>query len=127
MEKTWFLLVLLLIQMFPTKGSYSSVAVVAGAGGGGFGVGGGGGFGVGGGGWWWRWRRFWVGGGTPNANTPDSSLTVAYKALQVWKSAITSDPLKILDTWVGTNVCSYKGVFCANPRDGSQQPLLWQA
>ncbi|GMP69192.1 hypothetical protein CsSME_00028540 [Camellia sinensis var. sinensis] len=32
---------------------------------------------------------------------------------------MTDDPLGILSTWVGSNVCSYKGVFCANPQDDS--------
>ncbi|RVW38252.1 Leucine-rich repeat extensin-like protein 4 [Vitis vinifera] len=32
------------------------------------------------------------------------------------------DPLKVLRTWVGSNVCAYRGVFCADPEeDGSGQ------
>nr|XP_029143258.1 leucine-rich repeat extensin-like protein 4 [Arachis hypogaea] len=42
----------------------------------------------------------------------ESNLDGAYTALQAWKSAITDDPKKNLGTWVGPNVCSYKGVFC---------------
>ncbi|KAF2285180.1 hypothetical protein GH714_038968 [Hevea brasiliensis] len=64
----------------------------------------------------------WIGGGIndpPPSGSSYSNLNSAYTALQSWKSAITDDPLKILDTWVGTDVCSYKGVFCAVPRDMS--------
>ncbi|XP_058070436.1 leucine-rich repeat extensin-like protein 4 [Magnolia sinica] len=43
----------------------------------------------------------------------NSKLYNAHTALQAWKSSITSDPSKILDTWVGPNVCDYKGVFCS--------------
>ncbi|GJR06071.1 leucine-rich repeat extensin-like protein 4 [Tanacetum coccineum] len=42
------------------------------------------------------------------------SLNNAYIALQAWKSAITDDPKGILNSWVGPNVCDYKGVFCTN-------------
>ncbi|POO00572.1 LRR domain containing protein [Trema orientale] len=62
----------------------------------------------------------WVGGGTngetPSGSSSASSLERAYTALQAWKSAITDDPSGVLKSWVGTDVCSYKGVFCADPR-----------
>ncbi|CAK9328271.1 unnamed protein product [Citrullus colocynthis] len=77
---------------------------------GGIGVGvtiGGGGSGGGGSG-------VWIGG---NNGSPTPRLNRAYVALQAWKSAITSDPLGILSSWVGPNVCSYKGVFCAQVED----------
>ncbi|XP_058722342.1 leucine-rich repeat extensin-like protein 6 [Vicia villosa] len=69
----------------------------------------------------------WVGGGA-NSNqnqnpkayeSPISKKDSAFSALQAWKSAITDDPLKILESWVGSNVCSYKGIFCANPENGN--------
>lgn len=108
MEKSWVLAFLLLILHLGTTKAAT------------FGVGGGIGVGVGvgndGGG------VVWIGGGINNS--PKSSygssvpnLDSAYTALQAWKSAITDDPLKILDSWVGSNVCSYKGVFCASPQD----------
>ncbi|KGN66193.1 leucine-rich repeat extensin-like protein 4 [Cucumis sativus] len=56
----------------------------------------------------------WIGG---NNGSPTPRLNRAYTALQSWKSAITSDPLGILTTWVGPNVCSYRGVFCAQVQD----------
>ncbi|XP_061371271.1 leucine-rich repeat extensin-like protein 6 [Gastrolobium bilobum] len=102
MDKSWILAFLLLIlHLRRTRAA--------------FGVGGGIGVGVGGGG------VVWVGGGINSPESPGSSvpkLDGAYTALQAWKSAITDDPVKILDSWVGSNVCSYKGVFCDNRQDG---------
>lgn len=61
----------------------------------------------------------WIGGngGRTPSGSPTPRLNRAYTALQAWKSAITSDPLGILTSWVGPNVCSYKGVFCAQVED----------
>ncbi|XP_023547250.1 leucine-rich repeat extensin-like protein 7 isoform X2 [Cucurbita pepo subsp. pepo] len=83
-----------------------------------FGFGGGGGGGGGG---------IWVGGGgnTPNPTptpTPNpllgTQLNRAYSVLQTWKSAISDDPTGILTTWVGSDVCSYQGIFCTNHSSG---------
>ena len=41
----------------------------------------------------------------------------AYIALQSWKNAIYSDPLNMLENWVGSDVCSYNGVFCTEALD----------
>ncbi|KAH0449150.1 hypothetical protein IEQ34_022950 [Dendrobium chrysotoxum] len=49
----------------------------------------------------------------PSLTFPNSHLRNAYIALQAWKQAIVSDPLNLTGTWVGSNVCGYKGVFCA--------------
>ncbi|XXG64318.1 hypothetical protein AAC387_Pa05g2303 [Persea americana] len=70
-----------------------------------------------------------VGGGTTTTiPTPFGSsnpkLSNAYTALQAWKSAITGDPSGILKTWVGTNVCAYGGVFCAEAQDMSTELLV---
>ncbi|KAK4840042.1 hypothetical protein QYF36_026844 [Acer negundo] len=109
MGKSWFL-AFLLLHIIPTE------ADLAVSGGVGIGIGNGGGGGGGGGG------GVWIGGGINSPTTPSGSsvskLNSAYSALQAWKSAITDDPLKILDTWVGTDVCSYKGVFCSDPQSG---------
>ncbi|PSS20833.1 Leucine-rich repeat extensin-like protein [Actinidia chinensis var. chinensis] len=51
-----------------------------------------------------------------------SQLNNAYLALQKWKSSITEDPSGILNTWVGSNVCSYKGVFCTDSQDELGDP-----
>ncbi|KAK8698963.1 hypothetical protein V6N13_115063 [Hibiscus sabdariffa] len=44
-------------------------------------------------------------------------LRRAYIALQAWKKAIYSDPLNTTSNWFGSNVCNYKGVFCAQALD----------
>ncbi|KAK7832504.1 leucine-rich repeat extensin-like protein 2 [Quercus suber] len=49
----------------------------------------------------------------PNLRFENPSLRQAYIALQAWKSAIYSDPLNFTANWVGSKVCSYKGVYCA--------------
>jgi hypothetical protein len=117
MEKGWLLAVLIL-QIILTEAAFSvggGVGIGVGIGNVG-GGGGGGGDAPGGGG-------VWIGGGI-NGPAPSGSgssvpkLQRAYAALQAWKSAITEDPLGILDTWVGSDVCSYKGVFCADSQDG---------
>ncbi|KAH6779047.1 Leucine-rich repeat family protein [Perilla frutescens var. hirtella] len=79
--------------------------------------GGGAGIGIGGG-------SVWIGGGiTPPSSTPSSSNTNrAYIALQAWKSAITDDPKGITSSWVGFDVCSYKGVFCSETKDFMGNP-----
>ncbi|RVX11068.1 Leucine-rich repeat extensin-like protein 4 [Vitis vinifera] len=43
----------------------------------------------------------------------------AYIALQAWKQAILSDPLNLTLNWVGSNVCNYTGVYCAQAPDNS--------
>ncbi|GFY89636.1 leucine-rich repeat (LRR) family protein [Actinidia rufa] len=47
----------------------------------------------------------------------NSRLKRAYKALQAWKKAIFSDPFNLTANWVGPDVCSYGGVFCAPALD----------
>ncbi|KAL4332264.1 hypothetical protein GQ457_07G017700 [Hibiscus cannabinus] len=44
-------------------------------------------------------------------------LRNAYTALQAWKRAISSDPLNLTANWLGSNVCSYSGVYCAPAPD----------
>ncbi|XP_027917586.1 leucine-rich repeat extensin-like protein 6 [Vigna unguiculata] len=106
MENTLFLNFFLLLFLLLLRSNAAKGAISVGVG-----VGGRGGIGVG----------IGIGnGGSGGSNTPGSSvsnLNNAFTALQAWKSAITDDPLKILDTWVGPNVCSYKGVFCSNSQD----------
>ncbi|KAI3787118.1 hypothetical protein L1987_41340 [Smallanthus sonchifolius] len=48
------------------------------------------------------------------SNPSSPNLNNAYIALQAWKSAIKDDPKGILNSWVGSNICDYKGVFCAD-------------
>lgn len=47
----------------------------------------------------------------------NARLEKAYKALQSWKESIYSDPLNMTGNWVGADVCSYNGVFCAQALD----------
>ncbi|RWV84605.1 hypothetical protein GW17_00053672, partial [Ensete ventricosum] len=49
----------------------------------------------------------------PSFRFPNPRLRDAYVALQAWKQAILSDPHNFTGSWVGPNVCSYHGVFCA--------------
>eukprot|EP00249_Psilotum_nudum_P003759 c17253_g1_i1 orf=896-2224(+) len=44
-------------------------------------------------------------------------LRNAYIALQAWKKVIYSDPSNITGSWVGPDVCDYKGVFCEPAMD----------
>ncbi|GKV06742.1 hypothetical protein SLEP1_g18592 [Rubroshorea leprosula] len=103
MERTcWLLAFVLLLQVLLTEAAIS--------------VGGGIGVNIGNGG-----GRVWIGGGVnvpPPSGSSRSDLNSAYSALQAWKSAITEDPLMIMKTWVGSDVCSYRGVFCADAQDG---------
>ncbi|XVF36325.1 hypothetical protein REPUB_Repub19eG0048500 [Reevesia pubescens] len=47
----------------------------------------------------------------------DQRLAVVYPVIQKFKSIITSDPLSITKTWLGSDICSYKGFYCDNPPD----------
>ncbi|KAL4588766.1 hypothetical protein LXL04_001661 [Taraxacum kok-saghyz] len=53
----------------------------------------------------------------PNLNFENPRLMKAYCALQEWKKAMYSDPQNMTGNWVGTDVCSYEGVFCAHALD----------
>ncbi|KAM7509614.1 hypothetical protein LguiA_020067 [Lonicera macranthoides] len=107
METATTSLLALLLHMIATEAAFS--------------VGGGVGIGIGGVG------GVWIGGGTNPPDPPNSSpqnLNNAYIALQAWKSSIKDDPLGILTTWVGPNVCSYKGVFCVESQDQIGVPIV---
>lgn len=47
----------------------------------------------------------------------DQRLEVVYSVIQKFKSIITSDPLGITTSWVGSDICSYRGFYCDNPPD----------
>ncbi|KAF8404980.1 hypothetical protein HHK36_009875 [Tetracentron sinense] len=49
----------------------------------------------------------------------DQRLAVVYPVIQNFKNIITSDPLGITKTWVGSDICNYKGFFCDNPPDNN--------
>lgn len=54
----------------------------------------------------------------------DQRLAVVYPSIQKFKSIITSDPLGITKTWVGSDICNYKGFFCDNPPDNESAVAL---
>ncbi|KAH9755640.1 hypothetical protein KPL71_015849 [Citrus sinensis] len=47
----------------------------------------------------------------------EQRLAVVYPVIQEFKSIITSDPLGITKTWVGSDICDYKGFYCESPPD----------
>lgn len=54
----------------------------------------------------------------------DQKLELVYPIIQKFKSTITSDPLGITKTWVGSNICSYRGFYCDNPPNNSSAIAL---
>ncbi|CAL9117805.1 unnamed protein product [Musa textilis] len=61
----------------------------------------------------------------PPSDPSGAASSSEYPALQAWKSAMTEDPSGILASWVGPNVCSYRGVFCSEPpEDSSSAPSV---
>ncbi|KAJ1384821.1 Leucine-rich repeat domain superfamily [Sesbania bispinosa] len=54
----------------------------------------------------------------------DQRLEVVYPVIQNFKSIITSDPLGVTKSWVGSDICSYKGFYCDNPPDNSSAIAL---
>ncbi|KAL4589567.1 hypothetical protein LXL04_002475 [Taraxacum kok-saghyz] len=113
MDEKCFIFLLSFVFLFGTTVNAASFSVGGGVGVGvGVGVGGSGGGG-------------WLGGGVnyPNPSVrPPSNLNNAYIALQAWKTAIKSDPKGLLRSWVGSNVCAYHGVFCADPSEETGDP-----
>ncbi|KAI3504847.1 hypothetical protein L1887_26588 [Cichorium endivia] len=47
----------------------------------------------------------------------DQRLSVVYPLIQTFKNTISSDPLNITGSWVGSDICSYRGFYCDNPPD----------
>lgn len=45
----------------------------------------------------------------------DQRLAIVYPLIKNFKNTITSDPLNITGSWVGSDICSYKGFYCDNP------------
>ncbi|OVA15885.1 Leucine-rich repeat [Macleaya cordata] len=57
-------------------------------------------------------------------NFLDERLAVVFPVIQRFKKIITSDPFGITKTWVGADICKYKGFFCDNPPDNSSAIAL---
>ncbi|KAL4566259.1 hypothetical protein LXL04_030372 [Taraxacum kok-saghyz] len=47
----------------------------------------------------------------------DQRLSIIYPLIQTFKNTISSDPLNITGSWVGSDICSYRGFYCDNPPD----------
>ncbi|XP_027368156.1 uncharacterized protein At4g06744-like [Abrus precatorius] len=54
----------------------------------------------------------------------DQRLEVVYPVIQRFKSIITSDPLGVTKSWVGSDICSYKGFYCDAPPDNNSAIAL---
>ncbi|KAJ7516307.1 hypothetical protein O6H91_22G053400 [Diphasiastrum complanatum] len=52
------------------------------------------------------------------------SLQNAFVALQAWKKVITRDPHNVTGSWVGADVCTYRGVFCSPPPDAKFETVV---
>ncbi|KAG0497440.1 hypothetical protein HPP92_002131 [Vanilla planifolia] len=55
---------------------------------------------------------------------PNPCLRNAYTAIQALKKAIHSDPKNFTGNWVGSDVCSYNGIFCAAVDDNSSHEVV---
>ncbi|CAE6126878.1 unnamed protein product [Arabidopsis arenosa] len=49
----------------------------------------------------------------------DQRLAVVYPVIQRFKSLITLDPYNVTKTWIGSDICSYRGFHCDNPPDNT--------
>ncbi|KAG6674607.1 hypothetical protein I3842_15G051900 [Carya illinoinensis] len=54
----------------------------------------------------------------------DQRLKAVYPVIQKFKSIITSDPLGITKSWVGSDICSYRGFYCDHPPDNQSAIAL---
>lgn len=54
----------------------------------------------------------------------DQRLAIVYPVIQKFKSIITSDPLGVTKSWVGSDICNYKGFYCDTPPDNSSAIAL---
>ncbi|KAL6982944.1 hypothetical protein U1Q18_016337 [Sarracenia purpurea var. burkii] len=54
----------------------------------------------------------------------DQRLAVVYPIIQKFKTTIVSDPLGITKTWVGSDICNYRGFYCDNPPDNKTATAL---
>jgi hypothetical protein len=57
-------------------------------------------------------------------NFLDQRLALVYPIIQDFKNTITSDPLDITQTWVGADICNYKGFYCTSPPDNDSAITL---
>ncbi|KAK9109275.1 hypothetical protein Sjap_017335 [Stephania japonica] len=57
----------------------------------------------------------------------DKRLKQVYPVIQAFKKRITRDPQGVTKTWVGTNICKYKGFYCDAPPDNKSAIALASA
>lgn len=57
-------------------------------------------------------------------NFIDQRLELVYPVIQMFKSTITLDPLGVTKSWVGADICKYKGFYCDNPPDNRSAVAL---
>lgn len=63
-------------------------------------------------------------GGVEQLVFRDLRLAVVYPIIQNFKKIIAGDPLGITQTWVGSDICSYKGFYCESPPDNKSAVAL---
>ncbi|KAK6160659.1 hypothetical protein DH2020_004040 [Rehmannia glutinosa] len=64
---------------------------------------------------------------TPSENQlifADQRLAVVYPIIQKFKKIITYDPFNITASWVGSDVCKYRGFYCEPPPDNKSATAL---
>ncbi|KAL0438844.1 UNVERIFIED_CONTAM: hypothetical protein Slati_2367400 [Sesamum latifolium] len=54
----------------------------------------------------------------------DLRLVVVYPVIQKFKNLITSDPLNMTASWVGADICNYRGFYCESPPDNKSTIAL---
>jgi len=54
----------------------------------------------------------------------DQRLAIVYPVIQKFKSLITSDPLGVTKSWIGSDICNYKGFYCDHPPDNNSAIAL---
>jgi hypothetical protein len=54
----------------------------------------------------------------------DQRLALVYPVIQKFKSIITSDPLGITKSWVGSDICKYSGFYCDTPPDNHSATVV---
>lgn len=54
----------------------------------------------------------------------DHRLREIYPIIQTFKNLITSDPLNVTSTWVGSDICNYTGFYCGHPPDNKSATAL---
>ncbi|XP_009345138.2 uncharacterized protein At4g06744 [Pyrus x bretschneideri] len=57
-------------------------------------------------------------------NFTDQRLALVYPIIMSFRNMIISDPLGITNTWVGSDICNYKGFYCDNPPDNKSATTL---